>query len=44
MNEVGEPDTGMIAILEAVRDVERLEAIGELILRTDLTCWEDLLQ
>jgi hypothetical protein len=39
-----EPDAGAVAALEAIRDIDRLEAIGERILDPDVRDWEDLLR
>ncbi len=39
-----EPDATTVSALEAIRDIDRLEAIGERILDPDLHGWEDLLQ
>jgi hypothetical protein len=39
-----EPDAEAVAALEAIRDIDRLEAIGERILDPDIRDWEDLLR
>ena len=39
-----EPDATTVSALEAIRDIDRLEAIGERIVEPDLHGWEDLLQ
>ena len=39
-----EPDATTVTALEAIRDIDRLEAIGERILDPDLHDWEDLLR
>jgi len=40
----GKPDTAILAVIEAIRDVERLEALGERILDPDVREWSDLLR
>jgi predicted transposase YdaD len=42
--QFGEPNAQTVAALEAIIDVERLEALGEQVLRQDHKSWEDLLQ
>jgi predicted transposase YdaD len=42
--QFGEPDDQTVAALEAIRDVERLEAIFDQFLRQDHKRWEELLQ
>jgi predicted transposase YdaD len=42
--QFGEPDDQTVAALEAIRDVERLEALGEQVLRPGLKTWKGLLQ
>ncbi len=42
--QFGEPDDQTVAALEAIRDLERLEAIFDQFLRQDHKSWEDLLQ
>ncbi|MFI5460589.1 MAG: hypothetical protein ACHRXM_34680 [Isosphaerales bacterium] len=42
--QYGEPDPATAAALEAIQDVDRLESLGERILRPDLTSWEELLK
>jgi hypothetical protein len=39
-----EPDATTVTGLEAIRDIDRLEAIGERILDPDVHGWEDLLR
>ncbi len=39
-----EPDATTVNALEAIRDIDRLEAIGERIVDPDLDGWEDLLR
>jgi hypothetical protein len=39
-----EPDAAMLAAIEAIRDLDRLEALGERILMPGLSGWEDLLR
>jgi hypothetical protein len=39
----GEPDPATLAAVEAIRDTDRLEALGERILEPDVESWEDLL-
>ena len=39
-----EPDAEAVAALEAIRDIDRLEAIGERILDPDVQDWDDLLR
>ncbi len=38
----GEPDLMTSEALEAIVDVERLEALGDKIIRPDITSWGDL--
>jgi len=40
----GEPDATAVAALEAIQDIDRLEALGERILDPDLHDWNDLLR
>jgi len=40
----GKPDTPILAAIEAIRDVERLEALGERILDPDVRDWDNLLR
>ena len=40
----GNPDAATVAALEAIKDIDRLEALGELILDTDVHNWAELLQ
>ena len=40
--QFGEPDPTTAAALEAIQDVDRLESLGERILRPDLKSWEEL--
>jgi len=40
----GEPDAKVVAAIEAIQDLERLEVMGERILDPDLRDWEDLLR
>ena len=40
----GEPDPRAAKILEAIVDVDRLEALGDKILQPDVKSWEDLLK
>jgi predicted transposase YdaD len=42
--QFGEPDAETVTALEAIQDVERLEALGEKVLRHDHKSWKDLLQ
>ena len=39
----GEPDPATAEALEAIVDIDRLEAIGDKILRPDIKSWVDLL-
>jgi predicted transposase YdaD len=39
----GKPDTAILAAIEAIRDVERLEALGERILDPEVRDWSSLL-
>ena len=39
-----EPDGLAVAALEAIRDIDRLEAIGERIMDPDVQDWDDLLR
>jgi predicted transposase YdaD len=39
----GKPDTKILAAIEAIRDVQRLEALGERILDPDVRDWNSLL-
>jgi len=39
----GEPDAATVAALQAIRDVERLETVGERILDPDVRDWNSLL-
>ncbi len=39
-----EPDAGTVAALEAIKDIERLEALGERILDSDIQDWDALLR
>jgi hypothetical protein len=39
----GKPDTAILAAIEAVRDVERLEALCERIIDPDVRDWDNLL-
>ena len=38
-----EPDAAVVATLEAIRDIERLEALGDRVLDPDIRDWGDLL-
>ena len=40
----GEPDAATLAAIEAIQDIDRLEAIGERILDPNIQDWNDLLQ
>jgi len=40
----GPPDTATVAAIEAIRDVNRLESLGERILEPDLESWDELLR
>ena len=40
----GKPNTPILAAIEAIRDVERLEALGERLLDPDVRDWDDLLR
>jgi predicted transposase YdaD len=40
----GKPDPAILAAIEAIRDVERLEALGERILDADVRDWSELLR
>jgi predicted transposase YdaD len=40
----GEPDAATVTAIEAIQDIERLEALGERILNPDLHAWNDLLR
>jgi len=40
----GVPDASIVAAIEAIQDIDRLEAVGERILDPDLRDWEDLLR
>ena len=39
-----EPDAATVAALEAIKDIERLEALGERILDRDIQDWDALLR
>jgi hypothetical protein len=39
----GEPDAAICAALDAIVDIDRLEALSDKILRPDITSWADLL-
>jgi hypothetical protein len=39
----GKPDTAVLAAIEAIRDLQRLEALGERILEPDVRDWNGLL-
>jgi hypothetical protein len=39
----GEPDAATVASLEAIQDIDRLEALGERILESDIQDWGGLL-
>jgi AraC-like DNA-binding protein len=39
-----EPDAMAVAALDAIRDLDRLEAIGERIVDPDIQDWDDLLR
>jgi hypothetical protein len=40
----GEPNPATVTAIEAIRDIDRLEALGERILDPDLQSWDDLLR
>lgn len=40
----GKPDAAIIAAIEAIQDSDRLEAIGERILDSNIKDWNDLLR
>jgi hypothetical protein len=40
----GPPDAATVAAIEAIRDVDRLESLGERILEPNLRGWDDLLR
>jgi hypothetical protein len=40
----GEPDVATVTAIEAIRDIDRLEALGDRILESDLQSWDDLLR
>ena len=40
----GEPDAATVTAIEAIQDIDRLEALGERILNPDLHDWNDLLR
>ena len=40
----GAPDAATLAAIEAIQDIDRLEAIGERILDPNIQDWNDLLQ
>jgi len=40
----GEPDASTVAAIEAIRDVNRLESLGERILEPELQNWDELLR
>ena len=40
----GEPDAATLAAIEAIQDIDRLEAIGERILDPNIQDWNDLLR
>jgi len=40
----GKPDTPILAAIEAIRDVERLEALGERIVDPEVRDWSELLR
>jgi hypothetical protein len=40
----GPPDAATVTAIEAIRDLDRLEALGERILDPDLRDWNDLLR
>src|SRR3954447_2237409 len=40
----GEPDAMTAAAIEAIQDIDRLEALGERILDTGIRDWDDLLR
>lgn len=39
----GKPDVATLAAIEAIRDIERLEALGERILEAEVRDWNTLL-
>ena len=39
----GEPDAATVTAIEAIREIDRLEALGERVLDPDLVDWKDLL-
>ncbi len=38
----GEPDAATVSAVEAIREFDRLEALGEPVLDPNLLCWKDL--
>ena len=40
----GEPDATTVAAIEAIQDLDRLEALGERILDPGIRDWDDLLR
>ena len=40
----GEPDATTVAAIEAIQDIDRLEALGERILDPGIRDWDDLLR
>ncbi len=40
----GEPDAATVAAIEAIHDVDRLEALGLRIIDADVRGWDDLLR
>jgi len=40
----GKPDAATVATIEAIQDIDRLEALGERILNPDLHGWDALLR
>jgi hypothetical protein len=42
--QFGEPDAATRAAIEAIHDIDRLEALGDRIIDADIRGWDDLLR